>query len=59
MDTEQLDQAVLATLHGKIDRINDNIDAVKEKQEEILNTSLKLKRLSIIPTLVFMLACGP
>ena len=33
---EQLDQAVLATLHGKIDRINDNIDAVKEKQEEML-----------------------
>jgi hypothetical protein len=27
---EQMDQAALATLHGKIDRLNDNIDAVKK-----------------------------
>jgi len=40
---EQLDQAVLATLHGKIDRLNDGIDAVKEKQEEMSEHVSKIK----------------
>ena len=38
-----MDQAALATLHGKIDRLNDNIDAVKEKQEEISEHIGKIK----------------
>ena len=40
---EQMDQAALATLHGKIDRLNDNINAVKEKQEEISEHIGKIK----------------
>ncbi len=40
---EQMDQAALATLHGKIDRLNDNIDAVKEKQDEISEHIGKIK----------------
>ena len=40
---EHMDQAALATLHGKIDRLNDNIDAVKEKQEEISDHISKIK----------------
>ena len=38
-----MDQAALATLHGKIDRLNDNIDAVKEKQDEISEHIGKIK----------------
>ena len=40
---EQMDQAALATLHGKIDRLNDNIDAVKKHQEEIGDHISKIK----------------
>jgi peptidoglycan hydrolase CwlO-like protein len=40
---EQMDQAALATLHGKIDRLNDGIDAVKEKQEEMSEHVSKIK----------------
>ena len=38
-----MDQAALATLHGKIDRLNDGIDAVKEKQEEMSEHVSKIK----------------
>ena len=38
-----MDQAALATLHGKIDRLNDNIDAVKKHQEEIGDHISKIK----------------
>ena len=37
-----MDQAALATLHGKIDRLNDGIDAVKEKQEEMSDHGSKI-----------------
>jgi peptidoglycan hydrolase CwlO-like protein len=37
------DQAPIVVLHGKIDRLNDNIDAVKEKQEEISEHIAKIK----------------
>ena len=40
---EQMDQAALATLHGKIDRLNDNIDTVKKQQEEISDHIGKIK----------------
>ena len=40
---EQMDQAALATLHGKIDRLNDNIDAVKKQQGEISEHISKIK----------------
>jgi peptidoglycan hydrolase CwlO-like protein len=40
---EQMDQAALATLHGKIDRLNDNIDTVKKQQEEISEHIGKIK----------------
>ena len=40
---EQMDQAALATLHGKIDRLNDNIDMVKKQQEEIGDHISKIK----------------
>ena len=40
---EQMDQAALATLHGKIDRLNDNIDTVKKQQEEISDHISKIK----------------
>ncbi len=38
-----MDQAALATLHGKIDRLNDNIDTVKKQQEEISDHIGKIK----------------
>ena len=38
-----MEQAALVALHGKIDRLNDNIDAVKEKQEEISEHIGKIK----------------
>ena len=38
-----MDQAALATLHGKIDRLNDNIDMVKKQQEEIGDHISKIK----------------
>ena len=38
-----MDQAALATLHGKIDRLNDNIDTVKKQQEEIGDHISKIK----------------
>ena len=41
--TESTDQAALVVLHGKIDRLNDNITAVKEKQEEINEHIGKIK----------------
>jgi len=41
--TEPTDQAALVALHGKIDRLNDNITAVKEKQEEINEHIGKIK----------------
>ena len=40
---EQMEQAALVALHGNIDRLNDNIDAVKEKQEEISEHIGKIK----------------
>ena len=40
---EHMEQAALVALHGKIDRLNDNIDAVKEKQEEISEHISKIK----------------
>ena len=40
---EQIDSAALATLHGKIDRLNDNIDTVKKQQEEISKHISKIK----------------
>ena len=40
---EHIDEAALVALHGKIDRLNDNIDAVKEKQEEISEHISKIK----------------
>ena len=40
---QPIDQAALVALHGKIDRLNDNIDAVKEKQEEISEHIGKIK----------------
>ena len=40
---EQMDSAALATHHGKIDRLNDGIDAVKEKQEEMSEHVSKIK----------------
>ena len=40
---EQMDQAALATLHGKIDRLNDNINTVKKQQEEISEHISKIK----------------
>ena len=40
---EQMDQAALATLHGKIDRLNDNINTVKKQQEEISEQISKIK----------------
>ena len=40
---QQIDQAALVALHGKIDRLNDNIDAVKEKQEEMGEHIAKIK----------------
>ena len=38
-----MDSAALATLHGKMDRLNDGIDAVKEKQEEMSEHVSKIK----------------
>jgi|TARA_R110000824_G_scaffold216308_1_gene402960 hypothetical protein len=40
---EPINQTDLVVLHGKIDRLNDNIDAVKEKQEEISEHIGKIK----------------
>ena len=40
---EPIDQTALVVLHGKMDRLNDNIDAVKEKQEEISEHIAKIK----------------
>ena len=40
---EQMDSAALATLHGKIDRLNDGIDAVKENQEDMSEHFSKIK----------------
>ena len=37
------EQAALVVLHGKIDRLNDNIDAVKEKQDDISEHIGKIK----------------
>ena len=56
-----MDQAALATLHGKIDRLNDNIDTVKkEKQQKRLGDHIsKIKEAVYNPILVSMLDLDP